>query len=58
MRLSFSAVRREESESRITASVVTSRAVVGSSRIITSGRQSTAMAMQIRCWMPPLIWWG
>ena len=36
----------------------TSRALVGSSAMITWGRRATAMAMPTRCFMPPLSWWG
>ena len=36
----------------------TSRALVGSSAMITWGRRLMAMAMQARCFMPPLSSWG
>ena len=36
----------------------TSKALVGSSAMITSGRKATAMAMPMRCFMPPLSSWG
>ena len=41
------------STSRICACTVTSRAVVGSSAMITSGWLAMAIAMTTRCRMPP-----
>jgi hypothetical protein len=38
--------------------VVTSRAVVGSSKMMRSGRQIIAMAVMARCSWPPETWWG
>ena len=38
--------------------MVASRAVVGSSAMITLGALEMAMAPSTRCFMPPLIWWG
>ena len=42
----------------IWAWIVTSRAVVGSSQMISSGLQIMAMAITTRCFMPPENWWG
>ena len=42
----------------ICAWMVTSRAVVGSSARISLGSQARAMAITIRCFMPPLNWCG
>ena len=38
--------------------MVTSKAVVGSSAMITLGVLAIAMAPITRCFIPPLIWWG
>ena len=43
---------------RICACTVTSRAVVGSSAMMSSGWQARAMAMTTRWRMPPESWWG
>ncbi len=45
-------------KSRIWAWIVTSRAVVGSSAMISLGPQARAMAIITRWRMPPLIWCG
>src|SRR5437870_3581039 len=52
--------RRERSfmSSRIWAWIVTSSAVVGSSARISEGLHATAIAIIIRCRMPPLNWCG
>ena len=52
--------RRERSfiSSRICAWMVTSSAVVGSSARISDGLQASAIAIIIRCRMPPLNWCG
>ena len=42
----------------ICACIVTSSAVVGSSAISSCGWQASAMAMTMRCFMPPENWWG
>jgi hypothetical protein len=42
----------------MTAWVVTSGLVVGSSRISSCGSVLIAIAIRTRCCMPPLIWWG
>ena len=44
--------------SKIWAWMVTSRAVVGSSANNSSGSAMRAMAMTMRCFMPPENWWG
>ena len=44
--------------SSILACTVTSSAVVGSSAMIMSGLQASAMAMTTRCFMPPENWWA
>ena len=44
--------------SRICACTVTSRAVVGSSAMSSSGSQLSAMAIMARCRMPPENWCG
>ena len=44
--------------SRIWSWTMTSKAVVGSSAMISLGRQAKAMAMIARCFIPPLYWWG
>ena len=38
--------------------MVASRAVVGSSAMMTLGAPEMAMAPNTRCFIPPLIWWG
>ncbi|OLT14441.1 hypothetical protein BJF78_19420 [Pseudonocardia sp. CNS-139] len=43
---------------RIWAWMVTSRAVVGSSAMIRSGLQASAIAMRTRCRIPPDSWNG
>ena len=49
---------RSEIRSRICACTVTSRAVVGSSAISSSGSLHSAMAIITRCRMPPENWCG
>src|SRR6266850_1810493 len=49
---------RPFNSSRICAWIVTSRAVVGSSARMRAGLQARAMAIIIRCRIPPLNWWG
>ena len=49
---------REASRSRICDWMVTSRAVVGSSAISTSGSAASASAIITRCFMPPDNWNG
>ena len=44
--------------SRIWAWIVTSSAVVGSSAMRSSGSQARAIAIMIRCAMPPDSSWG
>jgi hypothetical protein len=46
------------SRSRIWAWMVTSSAVVGSSAISSLGLQESAIAIMMRCRMPPESWWG
>ena len=46
------------SSSMICACTVTSRAVVGSSAMSTSGSRASAMAIMIRCRIPPENSWG
>ena len=46
------------SSARICASMVTSRAVVGSSAISSFGLQTSAIAIMTRCRMPPESWCG
>ena len=38
--------------------MVTSKAVVGSSAMITFGELAMEMAPMTLCFIPPLIWWG
>ena len=47
-----------ESRSRIWAWTITSSAVVGSSAMISAGRQARAIAIITRCRCPPDSWWG
>ena len=47
--------RRLRMRSRIWAWIVTSSAVVGSSAISSSGSQASAIAIMIRCAIPPDI---
>ncbi len=54
----FSRRVRPVISSRICAWIVTSRAVVGSSAMISRGSQVSAMAIMIRCRMPPESWCG
>ena len=54
----FSFSFSDRSRSRMSACTVTSRAVVGSSAMITSGSQASAMAITTRCRMPPDSSWG
>src|SRR6266498_605764 len=59
--MSMAAPRRRERSlisSRIWAWMVTSSAVVGSSARTRAGLQDRAMAIIMRCRMPPLNWWG
>ena len=48
----------ESSSSRISAWIVTSSAVVGSSAISSRGRQASAIAIATRCRWPPESWCG
>ena len=50
--------RSSSSSSRIAACTVTSRAVVGSSAMMTSGSHEIAIAMTTRCFWPPESWCG
>jgi len=50
--------RRSRMRSRIWACTVTSRAVVGSSAMRSSGAPASAMAIITRCFMPPESWKG
>ena len=49
---------RSLSSSRIWAWMVTSSAVVGSSARMSAGLQDSAIAIMIRCRIPPLNWCG
>ncbi|CFM05342.1 Protein of uncharacterised function (DUF1602) [Bordetella pertussis] len=50
--------RSSSSRSRMRASTVTSSAVVGSSSSSKSGEQASAVAITMRCFMPPDNWCG
>ncbi len=50
--------RRVRMRSRIWAWIVTSRAVVGSSAMSSSGPAASAMAIITRWAWPPESWWG
>ena len=54
----FSVLQRSRSNSMISAWMVTSRAVVGSSAKIRRGLQDKAMAIMARCRIPPENLWG
>ena len=54
----FSSLHRARMRSRIWAWIETSRAVVGSSAMITSGSAARASAITTRWRMPPENWWG
>ena len=53
-----SSARNSSSSSMICAWVVTSSAVVASSAMSSFGRQASAMAIMMRCRMPPESWCG
>ena len=53
-----SSLTSPESTSSTWACTITSSAVVGSSAMISEGRQASAIAIITRCRCPPESWWG